>query len=135
MSYRSIVLSNFEEYLRESEGSPESRTAEELDRKQRMSRFPHAIMLQVSFPELDFANRLCWQHLGPNEGECNQLSSEYRVCDLTEPHSHDGLWMSHWFEKTAYNFGFNEWYFAKQTDSDWFLASVDKINWGEHYPK
>jgi len=37
--------------------------------------------------------------------------------------------------KTDYDFGFNEWYFAESEDCDFFVANVDKINWGEHYPK
>jgi len=92
-------------------------------------------MLQVSFPELDFANRWCWQHFGRSDGECMQRCSEYRVCDLNEPHSHAGKWMWHWFEKTDYNFGFNEWYFAERADQEYFLAKVGEINWGENYPK
>jgi hypothetical protein len=83
----------------------------------------------------DFANRWCWQNFGPCDGECTQRYSEYRVCDRSEPHSHVGKWTSHWFVKTDYDFGYNEWYFAENVDRDRFLANVDKINWGEHFPK
>jgi hypothetical protein len=135
MSYRTVSLSSFEDYIASVVGSPEARVEQERDRKARLSRFPYVVMLQVSFPELDFANRWCWNHFGPSDGECTQNYSEYRVCALAEPHSHVGKWMSHWFEKTDYNFGFNEWYFAEQRDWECFLANVNQINWGEKYPK
>ena len=61
--------------------------------------------------------------------------SEYRVCDRAEPHSHVGKWMSCFLGKTYYDFGFNEWYFVECADRDLFVANVDEINWGEHYPK
>lgn len=134
MSYRTVILSSFEEYLA-SEDSPEERAEEERERKERLSRFPYAVMLQVSFAELDFANRWCWQHFGPCEGECLQSHSEYPTCDLKGEHSHTGKWTSHWLVKTDYNFGFNEWYFAEKSACEQFLASVNEINWGENYPK
>jgi hypothetical protein len=135
MSLRTVVLSSFEEYLAGECASTEARTEEERDRSERLARFPHAVMLQVSYPELDFANRWCWQNLGPGDGVCTQHQSEYRVCDRTDPHSHSGKWMSHWLAKTDYDFGFNEWYFAEPEDQQRFLANVDQINWGEKYPK
>ena len=135
MSYRTVVLSSFEEYLASDDYSPEVRAEEKRERKERLSRFPYAIMLQVSYPELDFANRWCWQHFGPAEGECTQHQSEYRVCALAESHSHAGKWICHWFDKIDYDFGFNEWYFADQSDRERFLANVDELNWGEKYPK
>ena len=134
MSHRTVILSSFEEYLASGDDSPEERAEQKRDRQERLSRFPYAVMLQVSFPEMDFANRWCWQHFGPGDGECMQHQSEYRACDLAEPHSHVGKWMCHWFVKTDYNFGFNEWYFAEQGDRECFLANVDEINWGEKYP-
>ena len=135
MSHRTVILSSFEQYLASEYYSPEGQAEEERDRKERLSRFPYAVMLQVAFPELDFANRWCWQHFGPSDGECTQRDSEYRVRDLTKSHSHAGKWMCYWFAKIDYNFGFNEWYFAEQDDQKCFLASVDKINWGEKYPR
>jgi hypothetical protein len=135
MSHRTVVTSSFDEYLASDDDSIEGRTAEEVDRKERLTRFPFSVMLKVSFPELDFANRWCWQHFGPCDGECTQRYSEYRACDRAEPHSHTGKWTSHWFVKTDYDFGFNEWYFSERADRDLFVASVDKINWGENFPK
>lgn len=64
-----------------------------------------------------------------------QQGSEYRVCLNDLPYSHSGVWMSHWFEKTDYNFGFNEWYFAERSHHDLFLDFVPMINWGEKYPR
>ena len=48
-------------------------------------------------------------------------------------HSHSGAWTDHWFLKTDYDFGFNEWYFARQADYDLFLQNVANFNWGERY--
>ena len=134
MSHRTVVASSFEEYLAFWDFSVDARLAEESDRRALLSRFPHSVMLQVSFAELDFANRWCWQNFGPSDGKCDQIHSEYCVCDLAEPHSHAGRWMSFWYGKIDYDFGFNEWYFEGSADSDLFVANVDKINWGEHYP-
>lgn len=135
MSHRTVVASSFEEYLANEDFSTEFRAAEEVDRAARLTRFPYSVMLKVSFPELDFANRWCWQHFGPSDGECIQRDAEYRACDRTEPHSHVGKWTSYWLEKTDYDFGFNEWYFAEGADRDLFVANIAKINWGEHYSK
>lgn len=135
MSHRTVVLSSYDEYLVCDDDPPGDLDSQGRDRKERLTRFPYAVMLQLSFPELDYANRWCWQNFGPCDGECTQRSSEYPACDLTQAHSHVGKWTWHWFVKTDYNFGFNEWYFAEQTDQERFLASIESINWGEHYPK
>jgi hypothetical protein len=135
MTYRTVLPSCFDEYLASDDDSVDERRDQEEKRNERLSRFPHSVMLKVSFPECDFANRWCWQHFGPNDGECADHHSEYRVCERTEPHSHVGKWTSHWFVKTDYDFGFNEWYFSESADRELFLANLDNINWGEHYPK
>ena len=135
MILRTVEPSSIEEYLASEDDSLEDRAIQEADRNERLSRFPYSVMLKLSFPELDFANRWCWRSFGPSDGECTQRYSEYRVCDRTEPHSHAGKWMSHFFVKTDYDFGFNEWYFAESADRDLFVANVDKINWGEQFPK
>ncbi len=135
MSHRTVVLSSFEEYLASDDVSIEKRAAEELNRNNRLLRFPYSAMLQVSFPELDFAQRWCWQHFGPCDGECTQRYSEYRACDVDDPHFHVGTWASEWFAKTDYNFGFNEWYFAERGNCERFIANVENLYWGEHYPK
>jgi hypothetical protein len=135
MSHQTVLLSSFEKYLTDGGDSPEEQVEQKLERQEQLARFPYSVMLQVSFPELDFANRWCWRRFGPSRGECMQRYSEYRVCDLTEPHSHLGGWTCKWFVKTDYDFGFNEWYFAEEDDRDRFLGSVKEINWGENFPK
>jgi hypothetical protein len=135
MSYRTVSLSTFEEYLQSEGGSPEVRAQEERDREDRLSRFPYPVTLKVSFAELDFTNRLLWQRFGPAEGECRQRQSEYRVCDIAEPHSHAGKWMFCWLAKTEYNYGFCEWCFAERSDQQYLLAELNEINWGEKHPE
>ncbi|MGL6076356.1 MAG: hypothetical protein ACRC8S_19560 [Fimbriiglobus sp.] len=129
MSFRTVVIARFEDYLATGEDSPE----QQGDRQQRLSRFPYTVILKLSYPELDFANRWCWQQFGPRDGYCTQRSSEYPACDLQKQHSHAGEWTTHFFVKTDYNFGFNEWYFARSEDRDQFLANVPDIHWGEKY--
>jgi hypothetical protein len=133
MSHRTVIMSSFEEYLASEDCLPEARAKEEGERKDRLSRFPYAVTLQVSFAELDFANRWCWQHFGPGDGECFQRQSDYPVCSIPEPHSHTGKWMWYFLVKTDYDFGFCEWYFSEQADRDCFLTNVGEINWGEKY--
>jgi len=135
MSYRTVEASSFEEYLASGEDTLEERAAQEAERKLRLSRFPYGVMLKVSYPELDFANRWCWQTFGSSDGECTQRYSIYRVCERSEPHSHVGRWMFHWFVKTDYDFGFNEWYFAENAHRHRFVANLHNINWGENFPK
>lgn len=135
MTYRTVLLSSFDEYLASDDDSVEERRDQEVKRNERLSRFPHSVMLKVSFPERDFANRWCWQNFGPGDGECADQYSEYSACGRNEPHSHAGRWMSYWFVKTDYDFGFNEWYFAESADRESLMANLDNINWGEHYPK
>lgn len=135
MSHRTVILSSFEEYLSSENYSPEIRAEEERQHKERLARFPHDIVLQVSFPEMDFASRWCWQRFGPADGPCLQRQSDYPMCNcnLPESHSHTGKWMCHWLEKTDYNFGFCAWHFSEPSDRDSFRASVPEINWGEKY--
>jgi hypothetical protein len=135
MTHQTAALSSIEAYLRSEDDSPEERAEQMSARNERLSRFPYAVMLQVAFPELDFANRWCWTRFGPTDGECAQKDSEYRVCQIDAPHSHSGVWMSHWYVKTDYNFGFNEWHFTDRSHHDLFLGFVSKIHWGENYPK
>lgn len=135
MSFRSVILSNFDEYLSCGMETSEDYAREESLRKERLLRFPYAVMLQAAFPELDFTNRWCWTSFGPAEGECTQRHSEYRACQMDGPHSHSGVWLDYWYGKTDYDFGFNEWYFANKSDYELFLGYVPNINWGENYPK
>src|SRR5262245_1422187 len=102
MSHRTVVASSFEEYVASDDDSLEERATQEASRHERLARFPYSVMLKLSFPELDFADRWCWQNFGPRDGECTQRYSEYRACDRMEPHLHVGKWTSHWFVKTDY---------------------------------
>jgi hypothetical protein len=141
MTPRTVILSSFEAYLGFvypadcSENLVENRAIEIRERAKRLSRLPFAVMLELSYAELDFANRWCWRNFGPAEGECRQSDSEYPACLIKTTHSHSGSWATHWFEKTDYNFGFNEWYFAEKSHCERFYESIPQINWGEHYPK
>ena len=133
MSHRTVILSSFEEYLASEGYSPDVQAEEERERRGRLSRFTYSVTLQVSFQEVDFANRWCWRHFGPSDGDCLERQSDYPACGIPEPHSHTGKWMWYWLAKTDYNFGFCERHFSELTERDCFLASVDKISWGEKY--
>ncbi|WP_254513120.1 hypothetical protein [Anatilimnocola floriformis] len=135
MSYRTVEAASFEEYLASDDDSVEDRASQKIERNERLLRFPFSVMLKVSFPELDFANRWCWQNFGPGDGECTQSYSRYRVCDRKDRHTHEGRWASHWFVKTDYDFGFNEWYFVASRDHELFVANIANINWGENFLK
>lgn len=138
MTQRTVVPSDFLEFL-ESEyprSSPESTAARSTEIEERAGRlkvFPHSVTLQVSYPELDFANRWCWEQFGPASGDCVQSQSEYPACSRHEPHQHQGRWLTHWLAKTDYNFGYNEWCFATEVDRDRFREFVPHLNWGENY--
>lgn len=122
------------EFVGTSDDVIAARAAEIRESVARLAAFPHSVVLQVAYPELDFANRWCWQQFGPAHGECHQASSEYAACDLPTPHEHDGSWLTHWLVKTDYDFGFNEWCFVRLEDRDRFLDFVPQINWGEGWP-
>lgn len=111
-----------------------ARVAEVEERKGRSIDFPYDVVLQLAYPQVDFANRWCWQQFGPAHGECLEYSSEYPACLEKEKHRHEGRWLTHWLAKTDYDFGFNEWRFVQQADRDKFLAFVPHITWGENFP-
>ncbi len=133
MTHKTAILTHFDSYFACNEATLEDRSEELALRQQRLQLFPHAAMLQVAFPELDFVNRWCWMNFGSRHGECTQRYSQYRVCDIEMPHCHSGVWTDHWFLKTDYDFGFNEWYFAREADYNLFLQNVANFNWGERY--
>lgn len=137
MSFRTVELSDYEAYLafEYPADATESRAADVEVRRAWMVDFPFAVMLLVSFAERDFANRWLWNQFGPAHGECIEHHSEYSACDEPSSHCHLGRWMTYWHVKTEYNFGFNEWYFAREADRDQFLEVVPHLNWGEKYPK
>jgi len=133
MSYRTVIQSSFQEYLQSEVDSPDERAEQERKYRLQLQRFPFNVVLKISYDELDFANRWCWQTMGPADGECNQHNSEYPACDRTEPHTHVGNWISRWITKTEYNFGFNEWFFTEAGQAERFIQNVENLNWGEHY--
>ena len=140
MTHRTWIRSDYEAYLdsefpMREKGSAAARESEARDRNLRMERFPHAVLLQVAYAEMDFANRWCWQQFGFSDGQCFDSQSEYPSCNASGDHEHRGTWKTHWYAKTEYNFGYNEWYFAKQSDRDRFVEYLPQVTWGEKYPK
>ena len=138
MTHRTWVRAEFDAYLESEyplhkEGSAASRVDETQDRNTRLVAFPHSVLLQVSYPEMDFANRWCWQQFGPSNGQCLQSYSEYPACSMNGEHEHKGTWTTHWLAKTDYNFGYNEWYFASQADRDRFIEYLPQVHWGEKF--
>lgn len=135
MTHRTAKLSSFDTYVEVGDESAADLVDARSERLRVLSRFPFALMLEVAFPELDFANRWCWNNFGAGHGECFERDSNYRRCSIDFPHCHTGTWMNHWFVKTDYDFGFNEWYFMTTADRDSFLEFVPSINWGEKFPQ
>ena len=135
LTHKTHLLSSFEKYLSSADDSLEARAGETRERESLLRYFPHPVMLEMAFPELDNASRWCWKHLGAMDGECTQKQSEYRICSIEGPHRHAGKWTSHWFVKTDYDFGYNEFYFIERADRDLFLEQLAELDWGEHYSK
>ena len=169
MTYRTVEISSYAEWLAEERSYAgkdssaeqlasfdEDQQPEDQERTELLKKFPYPVMLKVAYPEMDFANRWCWQNIGPSDGVCDQSNPEYPGCPLVlatesikkdeylkdrkvyqkvEEHSHCGQWISCFLCKTEYNFGFNEWYFAVESDRDRFLAAVPTFNWGENFPR
>lgn len=138
MTNRTVISATYEAYLADQYARPVEADAVAVDRQGRqirLAQFPHSIVLQVAFPELDFANRWCWQQFGPADGQCYDASSEYRTCSAQVAHSHQGQWTSQWLAKTSYDFGYNEWYFALKEDHQRFIEFIPQIHWGEGWPR
>jgi hypothetical protein len=138
MANKTVERVEFEHFLQEyyDAGTPdasESQISEQRERELRLAAFPYEVVLKLSYPEMDFANRWCWQQFGPASGVCEQLSSEYPACLVKEPHFHVGTWAVHWLGKTGYDCGFNEWRFTTKADQGTFLTFVPDITWGEKY--
>ena len=140
MTYQTIVLSSLEQYLANTDETEEDLREQIAFRSSILKEFPYAVMLEVAFPEMDYANRWAWQQFGPRHGECYDVRrglrpSEYPMCDDGEPHVHHGTWCCHWLVKTDYDFGFCEWYFSTSSDRDRFHEFAPTINWGENFPQ
>jgi hypothetical protein len=139
MTNRTARLADYNDYLasefaQHATGSADALSDEKAERATYLADFAHTIVLELAYPELDFALRWCWQQFGPARGRCEQAQSEYPACQQPDPHEHDGRWSTRWLVKTNYNFGYNEWYFQTAADRDEFLRFVPQINWGERYP-
>ena len=129
MTHRTVIAGDIDLYLKSAHPT------EIEERNVRLKAFPYPFALELSYPELDFANRWCWEQFGAANGECVDRHSEYRSCMIEEPHQHEGRWLTYWHDKTGYNFGLNEWYFAQDGDRERFIQFVPALNWGENYPK
>jgi hypothetical protein len=133
MAFPTALLADYNAYFEAEfpvakDGMVEARVEEEQERRICLAQFPHAILLQLSVSELDFANRWCWEQFGPAQGECCGMHSQYPACHLQGAHSHDGKWMTRWLVKTSYDYGFNEWYFARFPDKVRFLEFVHALD-------
>jgi len=135
MTYQTLFVSSFEKYLTTECASGELASEELRDRKIRLKRFPHSVVLELSYPELDFAERWCWQNFGPADGDCLQRDSIYRVCVNGTSHTHSGKWLRHWLAKTDYDFGYCEFNFSDHANQAAFLVQVPSFNWGEKFAK
>lgn len=135
MTYKTFKSATFESYLKCGYDAESERVENRVKRKALMETFPFGAMLELAVAEMDFANRWCWETFGPCDGTCQQEHSQYRVCDQSDDHVHEGSWTNIWYVKTGYDFGFNEWYFTNRNQLDEFLAFVPSINWGQNYPK
>ena len=135
MTHKSATISSFDAYLAIRYDTANERLENKNLRKTFLARFPHSVMIELAYAERDYANRWCWQKFGSSDGKCHQQHSEYRVCLKDSAHLHDGIWTDHWYLKTDYDFGFNEWFFANESDQKEFLDFAPSITWGENYPK
>lgn len=95
--------------------------------------YPHSIILALFYPQMDFADRWCWQQFGSPQGVCSDRYSEYPSCTETGEHQHTGKWQTHWWGKVGYDFGYNEYFFAQQADYEAFCAFIPQICFGELY--
>lgn len=134
MTFRAARLSSYKDCVASLGHDPEADDA----RKGLLQVFSFSVMLELSYPEMDFTNRWCWESFGPRHGECFECRdgykpSDYPMCDIAPPHSHKGKWTSFWFGKTDYDFGFNEWYFADEFQHREFLEFEPRINGGEKF--
>lgn len=146
MTHQTAKLSTFDNYISDGYETAEDIEHAKVFRQKILEQFPYAVMLEVAFLEVDYADRWCWQNFGPEHSgpqlwdpkieECLDIHSKYSVCKIPLPHSHvEKRWCNFFFVKTAYDFGFCEWYFANEADHDKFLAFVPSINWGENFSK
>jgi hypothetical protein len=70
MSHQTALLSSFEEYLANTDETKEELTEQLAVRDATLRAFPFGVILQVAYPEIDYANRWAWQQFGPRDGKC-----------------------------------------------------------------
>ncbi|MBH5328237.1 hypothetical protein H9Q10_00930 [Eikenella sp. S3360] len=127
-----VTRVEFADYLRECL-PPAQWPAAQAEREQWRQRLPHSLVLTLFYPQLDFAERWCWQHFGECFGECAQRASDYPACPEPLPHSHQGRWRARWLAKTGYDFGYCEWLFAQEADYRRFISFLPHIGFGENH--
>lgn len=128
MDFNAVIHTDFDAFLYASGESVLELQRLEREREKIRGRFPFAVMLEASYDNQDVANRWCYQNFGPRFGECIEKYSRHPNCDIDVPHSHSGIWTSEWYEKMDYDYGFNEWYFSSQENSDQFIQFVHTMN-------
>ncbi|WP_339613167.1 hypothetical protein [uncultured Rubinisphaera sp.] len=57
MAYQTVVLSNLEEYLANTDETEEDLREQIAFRNASLCAFPYSVMLEVAFSEMDYANR------------------------------------------------------------------------------
>jgi len=126
--------------------------------------FPYVVIAEGEYSEHDYACRWCWQQFGPENGRCKNYQSEYPACPLvletehieeavrkdrkgteisyrwkaySDPgeHSHQGVWTTLWFGKTAYDYGFNVYFFVNEADHERFLGAFPTFTWHGSWDK
>lgn len=98
------------------------------ERRRLLQSYPHSVILALHYPQLDIAEYWCWQQFGAAWGECLQRHADRPACAETLPHCHTAQrWHSHWYVKTGYDYGYNEFFFAHRADCERFLAFVPQI--------
>ena len=70
MSHQTVLRSSFEEYLANTDETKEELAEQLAVRDATLRAFPFSVILQVAYPEIDYANRWTWQQFGPRDGEC-----------------------------------------------------------------
>jgi hypothetical protein len=152
-----MTISSYEKFIAEYD-----KTWNEDKRAEAISKFPYTIVVESSYPVLDYAHRWCWQNFGPYEcKECGEHCSEYPACPKVlaiqeykikksytkdgvvheydfhtrnpGKHGHEGIWTTVWLGKTGYDYGFSEYYFEKEEDRDKFKLAIPTFGLGENY--
>lgn len=148
-------ISTYEEWQKEEGYEPNS------ERSELLARFPYTVVATGYYPEHDYACRWCWQNIGPADGPCRDFG-EYPGCPLvletkrvergvsldsngkeyawkrtryTNPgdHRHEGEWTFLWIDKVDYDYGYGEYFFAKEADRARFISAFPSFTWSESW--